>query len=42
MQTPRKHLGGKMTLDEVKEARMNFKRLYGNLEDNSSFEEAYD
>ena len=34
--------GRKMTLDELKEARVNFKRLYGNLEDNSSFEEAYD
>ena len=37
-----KALGRKMTIDEVKEARVNFKRLYGNLEDNSSFEEAYD
>ena len=38
----KKSLGRKMTLDEMKEARVNFKRLYGNLEDNSSFEEAYD
>ena len=38
----KKALGRKLTLDEVKEARVNFKRLYGNLEDKSSFEEAYD
>ena len=38
----KKSLGRKTTLDEMKEANVNFKRLYGNLEDNSSFEEAYD
>ena len=37
----KKALGRKMTLDEVKEARVNFRRLYGNLEDKSSFEDAY-
>ena len=37
----KKALGRKMTLDEVTEARVNFRRLYGNLEDKSSFEDAY-
>ena len=37
----KKALGRKTTLDEVKEAWVNFKRLYGNLEDKSSFEDAY-
>ena len=38
----KKALGRQMTLAEVNEARVNCKRLYGNLEDNSSFEEAHD
>ena len=38
----KKSLGRKMTLAELKEARVNFKRLYGNIEDKSCFEEAYD
>ena len=35
-------LGRNMTLAEVKEARVKFKRLYDNIEDKSCFEEAYD
>ena len=38
----KKALGRNMTLAEVKEARVNFKRLYDNIEDKSCFEEAYD
>ena len=38
----KKALGRKMTLAEVNEARVNFKRQYGNIEDKSCFEEAYD
>ena len=38
----KKAFGRKMTLAEVNEARVNFKRQYGNIEDKSRFEEAYD
>ena len=38
----KKALGRKMTLAEVNEARVNFKRQYGNIEDKSCFEGAYD
>ena len=38
----KKALGRNTTLAEVKEAKVNFKRLHDNIEDKSCFEEAYD